>query len=109
MHCKNSTEPRATVSTVVEKTQDIDTDEPSTCGLPEEIPSPQQHVILEMQGLESREEILYPSSPTQGNTLRRIMMKKTENQKKSKREEIHIYSLTLKMSTYLVQRSCTVL
>ena len=36
-------------------------------------------------------------------------MKRTENQKKSKREEIHIYSLTLKMSTFLVQRSCTVL
>ena len=44
-----------------------DTDEP-TCGLTENqkktIPSPQQHVILEMQGLESGEEILYPSSPT---------------------------------------------
>ena len=36
-------------------------------------------------------------------------MKRTENQKTSKREEIHIYSLTLKMTTYLVQRSCTVL
>ena len=69
VHCGNSTRPRVPASTVVEKIQDIDRDEPSSGGLPEEpgkktIPSPQQHVIVEMQGLESREAILYPSSPT---------------------------------------------
>ena len=69
VHCENSIRPRAPASTVVEKIQDIDRDEPSSGSLPKQpekktIPSPQQHVIVETQGLESREAILYPSSPT---------------------------------------------
>ena len=36
VHCENSTRPRAPTSTVVEKIQDIDRDEPSSGGLPEQ-------------------------------------------------------------------------
>ena len=36
VHCENSTRPRAPTSEVVEKIQDIDRDEPSSGGLPEQ-------------------------------------------------------------------------
>ena len=63
VYCEPSKEP-----TVLEKTQDIDMDEPSSCGLRKQreqsITSAQQHVIVEKHGREAREEILNAPSPT---------------------------------------------
>ena len=63
VHCEPSKE-----STVLEKTQDIDTDKPSSCGLRKQqeqsITTVQQHVIVEKHELEAREEILNASFPT---------------------------------------------
>ena len=68
VHCEDSTERRAPPSMVVEKTQHIGTDEPSSCGLHEQPeknnPIPAAACHCGSTGPETREEIMYPSSPT---------------------------------------------
>ena len=105
VHCEDSTERRAPPSMVVEKTRDIHTDELSFLNNQ----SKQSHPRNSMSLWKCRAGVTWRNyvsiiSHGWGNTFRKVMMKSNRKTKKSQREGIYIYSLTLNVSTYL---SCT--
>ena len=97
-HCEGWTGPRVPALTVVEITQDIDTNKPCSFGLPEQpeenhpIPTTACHCGNAGTGVTWRNYVCVISHGW-GNTLRRIMMKSNRKPKKSKREGNHKYSL----------------